>query len=417
MIDLAIIGGGASGLFAAITALETGKNISVTIFEKHSRVGKKLLSTGNGRCNITNENACETVELNGKEIPKFYHGNNSEFATFALKSFTNYDLINYFENNGLILRKENDKYYPFSESAGTVLDFLRLKCEMLGVKIITNTTVERVINKNNKFLINGECFDKVIIACGGKSSPHLCSDGDGYKLLKSFGHKLTSLYPAITQIKTETEFVKQLKGVKADADCKIFVNNKLIRSQFGQVLFADYGLSGPPIFQLSRIASQNYEKDCRITLDFVKDKTIEELENIIFSCIENPFTYPLTTENLLSLLFNKRLGQVIIKYCGFKLNTDAYSLKKSDIKNIAFAIKNFTLKVKGVNGFQNAQVTAGGIETKDFDEKTMQSKLINGLYAIGEVLDIDGDCGGFNLQWAFSSAFVAAKSVVGDKLW
>ena len=413
MTKIAIIGGGASGLFAAIIALENGSDVNVTIFERLNRVGKKILATGNGRCNITNEFACETDE-NGKL--KYFHGKNSDFAKFSFSKFNTKDLIDYFSKNGLTFRKENDKYFPFSEQAGTILDFLRLKCEMLGVNFVTDTEIKEIISKNEKFIVNNQSFDKVIIASGGKSSPHLGSNGSGYALLEKFGHKTTKLFPAITQIKTETEYVKQLKGIKADANCSIFIKNELKRQEFGQVLFAEYGLSGPPIFQLSRIAATNYDKNCYITLDFMTDKSEKEVFNLIKTIIEKPFTYPLTTENLLSLILNKRLGQIIIKYCGFKLNTDVYSLKDSDLMKIASAIKCFKLKVTGVNGFQNAQVTAGGIETKDFNDKTLESKLKNGLFACVEVLDIDGDCGGFNLQWAFSSGFIAGNSAAGNLL-
>lgn len=412
MIKVAIIGGGASGLFSAITALSSGKNIKVTIFEQLNRVGKKLLATGNGRCNITNENACKII--NNK--PVHYYGEHSEFAVYALNKFTNKSLIDFLYKNGLILKKENDKFYPYSEQASTVLDFLRLKCEMLGVEMITNTKINSIIKSKNQFLINNQCFDKVIVACGGKSSPHLGSDGSGYKLLEDLCHKKTQLFPAITQIKTQNDLIKQLKGIKADALCSIYVKEKLIRKEFGQVLFADYGLSGPPIFQLSGIAAKNYQNDCYISLDLMSDKDISEIENMIKNVIDNPFTYPLTAENLLTLLLNKRLGQVVLKYCDKRMNEDVYSFSNNDIKNIAHSIKNFKLKVTGVSGFQNAQVTAGGIKTNDFNDKTMESKLVDGLYACGEILDITGDCGGFNLQWAFSSGYIAAKSAIGEEL-
>lgn len=412
MTKIAIIGGGASGMFAAITALSSEKEVSVTIFEKMNRVGKKILATGNGRCNITNEFA----DRQHNNLPVHFHGEEPDFALYALNQFNQNSLIEFLESNGVLLRKENDKYYPFSEQAGTILDFLRLKCEMLGTEFVTDTKIEKIISKNQKFIVNSKEFDKVIVACGGKSSPHLGSDGSGYNLLSDFGHKTTKLFPAITQIKTETEFVKQLKGIKVDAICRIFVNNKLKREEFGQVLFADYGLSGPPIFQLSRIAALNYDKNCFITLDFMPKLLNKDVYKLIKSIIDNPFTYPITSENLLSLFINKRLGQIIIKSCGHKLNKDVYELSNNDLMQIADKIKSFKLKVTGVSGFQNAQVTAGGISTKDFNDKTMESKLQKGLYACGEILDIDGDCGGFNLQWAFSSGFVSAKSAIGEQI-
>ncbi len=402
MKKIAIIGGGASGLFCAILLLSKQSHAKVTIYEKMNRVGKKILATGNGRCNITNENA---------DKPEHYHSDNVGFVIPALKYFSHRDLIDYLQDNSIILRKEDDKYYPFSEQAGTILDFLRLKAELLGAKLVPDTKIERVQKSKQKYIINNEIYDYVVIACGGKSSPHLGSDGSGYKLLTDLSHTLTSLYPAITQIKTETEFVKQLKGIKADALCKILVSGNIVREEFGQVLFADYGLSGPPIFQLSLIAAKNYQNDCKISLDFMKDITKEKICELIHSIISNPYTYPLTLENLLSTFLNKRLGQVIVKYCGYKLSKDAYELSDEDIMNIADAIKNFKLKVNGVNGFQNAQVTAGGINVDEFYKNSLESKFNKNLYAIGEILDVTGDCGGYNLQWAFSSAALCAKSI------
>ncbi len=402
MKKIAIIGGGASGLFCAIWLLTKQSNADVTIFEKMNRVGKKILATGNGRCNITNENA---------DKQKHYHSDNVDFVLPSLKHFSHKDLIKYLEDNAIILRKEEDKYYPFSEQAGTILDFLRLKAELLGVKIATDTKIEKIQKSNQLYIINNEKYDYVVVACGGKSSPHLGSDGTGYKLLQDLSHTLTPLFPAITQIKTNTEFVKQLKGIKADALCKISVDGSVIREEFGQVLFADYGLSGPPIFQLSLFAAKNYQNNCKISLDFMKDMSEDKIFDLIHSTISNPYTYPLTLENLLSTFLNKRLGQVIVKYCGYKLNLDAYELTDKDIKSIAKAIKNFELKVNGVNGFQNAQVTAGGINVDEFDESSLESKFNKNLFAIGEILDITGDCGGYNLQWAFSSAALCASKI------
>lgn len=402
MKKIAIIGAGASGMFCAIQLLSGEKPLEVTLFEKMNRVGKKLLSTGNGRCNITNENANDTSH---------YYGKNIEFSKYSLNNFTPNNLIDYLRENGLILRKENDKYYPYSEQAGTVLDFFRLKCEMLGAKIVTDTKIEKIDYSNEKFKVNNQEFDYVIVAGGGKSSPHLGSDGSAYQLLEAFGHKKTKLLPAITQIKTDTTFVKQLKGIKTEANLTLFVDNKPLRCEFGQILFADYGLSGPPAFQLSALAAENYEKNCYLTIDFMADKSVEEIRLLIHSVLKNPYTYPLSAENLLSVVLNKRLAQIIVKYSKISLSTDAYTLSESDIIRIIDSIKNFKLKVKGVNGFNNAQITYGGILTKDFNPKTLESNLKNGLYACGEILDVNGDCGGFNLQWAFSSAYTVAGSI------
>ena len=405
MKKTAIIGGGASGLFCAIMLLQGNSANNVTIFEKMNRVGKKILATGNGRCNITNENA--------DKIERFY-GETPLFPKEILSEFTPKNLIDYLLKNGLLLRKENDKYYPFSEQAGTVLDFLRLKCESLGARILVDKKIEKIKKSNNKFIIEGQEFENVVIACGGKSSPHLGSDGSGYELLKSFNHAITPLLPAITQIKTENQFTKQLKGIKADANVSIFVNQKLIREDFGQVLFADYGISGPPAFQLSAIAAKNYDKNCFLSLDFMPDFSTEQVKEQIYTAINNPITSPLKVENLLTLLLNKRLGQVIVKSCDININQNVYELSDKKITQIAERIKNFRLKVTGVNGFNNAQITYGGAKCNEFDSKTLESKFQKNLYSCGEILDVNGDCGGFNLQWAFASAFAVAKAINGE---
>ena len=220
--------------------------------------------------------------------------------------------------------------------------------------------------------------------------------------------------PAITQIKTENQFTKQLKGIKADANVSIFVNQKLIREDFGQVLFADYGISGPPAFQLSAIAAKNYDKNCFLSLDFMPDFSTEQVKEQIYTAINNPITSPLKAENLLTLLLNKRLGQVIVKSCDININQTVYELSDKKITQIAERIKNFRLKVTGVNGFNNAQITYGGAKCNEFDSKTLESKLQKNLYACGEILDVNGDCGGFNLQWAFASAFAVAKAINGE---
>ncbi|MBQ2675842.1 MAG: aminoacetone oxidase family FAD-binding enzyme [Clostridia bacterium] len=404
---IAIIGGGAAGLVAAISAKYADNNCDVTVFDRLDRVGKKILATGNGCCNLTNINAGLTVDdTNGQAFPVHYFGKNADFALPALKSFSVENTISFFENLGVLTRLDEDKYYPYSLQAGTVLDALRFECERLCVKFRLGVSVDKIGAQNGKFSISGDKFDCCIVAAGGKSSPHLGSDGSGYKLLEAFGHKCSPLLPAITQIKTETDFVKQLKGIKIDADVTISVDNKNVRTEFGQVLFADYGLSGPPVFQLSGIAAYNYNKNCLIKLNLMPEYDFNSLLQLVTAASKRNST----CENMLSGILNKRLGQVVIKAAGYPLSTATSQLKPTDLKNIVNTIKQFSFKVTGVQGFANAQVTAGGIYTNDFDSATMQSKLIRNLYAAGEVLDIYGDCGGYNLQWAFSSGYIAGKS-------
>ena len=409
---LAIIGGGPAGMMAAIAARETDPACLVTLFERLDRVGKKLLATGNGRCNLTNKNALQAVEKDGLFLPVHYHGKHPDFALPALKSFPPQQLLSFFDRLGMPSRLEDTQYYPYSESAGTVLDLLRFYCETRQIRIQTGSPVLKLCKTKGQFEINGQYFDRCIVAAGGKASPHLGSDGSGYALLQQFGHKCTPLYPAITQIKTETQWVKQLKGIKCDAAVSIFLNGRLYQTQTGQLLFAEYGLSGPPVFQIARAVSAHPDKRAQIRIDFMPEHTDQQLYTRIRSVIVQPFTQSLRLDLLLAPLLHKRIGQVLIKSCGLSLQMPAADLTDKQISQIIQAIKGFTLTANGVNGFSTAQVTAGGIQTGGFDPATMQSKLQAGLFAAGEILDIDGDCGGFNLQWAFSSGRLAGRSAV-----
>ena len=407
-VKIAIIGGGASGMMAAISARRKGG--TVTIFERNSRVGKKLLSTGNGRCNITNVDAISKDE-NGDLC--HYYGEDKAFAFYALRHFDNNALLDFFGELGVLFRCEDGKYYPYSETASTVLDILRLYCEKLGIRVVSEADIKEICEDKQGFEILGEHFDKAIVACGGMSSPHLGTDGSGYKLLSKFNHKRTKLSPAITQIKTENKLIKQLKGIKCNSTVTAFGEKNALRKEYGQVLFCDYGLSGPPIFQLSSCFDEN-ESGKRVEIDFTPEFSFNEVYENLNKIKSNPFMNDFTAQSFLMPMFPRKVGEIIIKYCDIPLNAPVDKFKNSDLKKIANAIKHFSLAVLGTKGFTNAQVTAGGIMTADFDCRTMQSKLKKGLYACGEVLDVTGDCGGYNLQWAFSSGYLAGVSAVND---
>ena len=404
---IAIIGGGASGMMAGITAKKLGAD--VTIFERNSRVGKKLLSTGNGRCNITNENVLER-DSEGNLL--HYFSQDIKFCEFALNEFDDKSLLDFFGELGVLFRCENGKYYPYSETASTILDVMRLYCEKLGVEVVADSDVKDITEKNG-FNILGRKFDKVIIACGGMSSPHLGTDGSGYNLLLSFGHKRTKLCPAITQVKTDNKFTKQLKGIKCNADVTAFCGKKAIRKEYGQVLFTDYGLSGPPVFQISSCFDEN-AADMSIELDFMPEFSFTEVLDNLNKIKTNAFMNNFTADSFLMPMFSKKIGQIIMKYCDIPLSTEVSTFNPHTLKKIADAIKHFRLEVSGTKGFTNAQVTKGGIVVEDFNNRTMESKLKKGLYACGEVLDVTGDCGGYNLQWAFSSGYIAGRSAVSD---
>lgn len=384
-MKVAIIGAGFSGLVAAVTLKKYG--VAFKLYERADRAGKKILATGNGRCNISNLNIDESR----------YHGDRA-FAKCVLEKYSYDDLKEFFEEIGLFLTTEGEKVYPHSLRAAEVLDLLRLA---EGSAEICSAKAEQLVRRKNAIgvVVNGkeESFDAVIVCTGGKAAPKL-SGGGAYALLTALGHKLTPLVPSIVQLKCEG--TRALEGIKVNAAVKL--NGK---TEIGEVLFTSYGLSGPPVMQLSRdakgkILSLDLAPDC----DFLKVTEIIERKCAL--------SY-ITLENLFSGFINKKVGMRILKRVTDKsMASFASELSKKEIKAVAACVKNMELKIEDTMGFDNAQVTGGGIVTADFNPETMESRLVKGVYAAGEILDVDGDCGGFNLQWAFSSAYLAAMSVV-----
>ncbi len=393
-----IIGGGMSGLVSATLLSKEFGGENIAVLERLNRVGKKILATGNGWCNLTNENLS----------PLNYHGENIEFANYAINNFNKESLVGFFENLGVKLVKENNKYYPLSKQASSVLDALRFNLEYKKVNVFTEQKVVK-IQKKNHFCILTESGDKfysenVIVAVGGKSSKHLGSDGSSYNLLTDFGHTLTKLYPSLVQLKCDKQDVKGLKGLKAQVS--LFAKtDKITSPKFnGELLFTDYGVSGNAVFSVSSyVAGQT---DSKLYVDFCPSMNSFELQAFLDKKINNcPY---LTCENLLSGIIPNKIAQRLFINNGISLESKVKDIKSSKI--VGF-IKNTEYKIIGDLGFDNSQVTHGGILTDKFDSKTMQSKLLKGLYAVGEVLDIDGDCGGYNLQWAYSSACVACRDI------
>ena len=396
-MKISVIGGGASGLAAAIEAKRTNKNAVVTVFEKNPRVGKKLLVTGNGRCNLTNVNA--DIE--------FYYGDAS-FAEYALTKYDYESNIEFFNSMGLFTFSEENRVYPMSGQASSVLDALRFECENLGVEFLCDTFVSTVKRNENGFLINGSIkSDKVIIACGGKSSKVHGSDGFGFEILKSLSHSVTKLCPALVPLVCE-DFPKSLKGIRAQCDCTLKIDGKMSALSSGEVQFCDYGLSGIPIMELSRFVSLSNSKDIKIVVDNVNTFTHEELTSYIKGRIkENP---TLKNENLLTGIMNKMLSLYAEKLCQISPSEPGNALSDEKIKALSDKIKNMEFFVSSTRGFDFSQVTAGGADCSEFDKTTMQSCKVKGLYACGEVLNVDGACGGYNLQWAWSSGRLAGYS-------
>lgn len=405
--DVIIIGGGAAGLMSAVYLKKNYPQKTVRILESLPRVGKKLALTGNGRCNITNKN----INLSR------YHGENVKFCEYALSKYNLKSTEDFFNSIGLPFTFEDEKGFPFSLQGSSVVDCLRFAADNLGVITHTETKVTniQISNGNYKVIAGNVSFlaKNIIIATGLYSGgDKLGSDGSMLEILKKAGFSVIKTTPAIVQVKTETDIVKQLKGIKVNANVTLKSNKNIIRKEFGETLFCDYGLSGPPVLQISREISRN-QNTFEISLDIMPNIDSSTLFDMLKQRVNN-LKY-LNLDEFFTGFLQKRLGQVILKTAGCKLTDPVKTLSDNQIEKITKIIKNFEFSVTGTTGFINSQVTAGGLDTTQFDDKTMMSKTNKDLYAVGEILDIDGDCGGFNLQWAWSSAMCACDSIGNRK--
>lgn len=401
---IGVIGAGASGMAAALAAAEH-EDVQVLIFERQARVGRKLQATGNGRCNLSNTHAGERA----------YHGDEPEFARKALTCFDVRKTMDWFAKLGLYAVEETSgRYYPYSDQANSVLDVLRFALNKKNITLLTGFEVSRVRKLEEKFQIegNGEAYycDKLIIACGGLAGTKLGGSMSGYQLLRSFGHKVTKLRPALVQLKSSWSGCTALKGVRAISHAAVLHDGKLYAESKGELQFTEYGLSGPVIFEISRDVCQGKgEWVCR--LDLLPNLT----EDQAFAYIGQRTKTDLLTDELFTGILHNRLGRVVTQAAGIRNGQRISLLRDDELMQAVRTAKALEITLTEPMGMDHAQVTAGGICTCDFNDATMESKLVPGLYACGEVLDIDGDCGGFNLQWAWSSGHVAGDSAGGSK--
>ncbi len=396
---IGIIGGGASGMAAALAAAEKKEN-EVILLERQGRVGRKLQATGNGRCNLSNLHAG----------PGGYHGEAPEFADPALTAFDVEATLRWFRSLGLFTVAEfSGRVYPYSDQANSVVDVLRFALERDNITLETGFEVTKIRRCEGGF--NVESSDRsifchrLIIACGGLAGTKLGGSMAGYQLLRSMGHHVTKLRPTLVQLKSGWGGVASLKGVRANCHASIFYDDTLHAESTGELQFTEYGLSGPVIFEISRDACQGRgEWFCR--LDFLPDIREAELK----AELQRRKETNLPMEELLTGILHNRLGRVLTKSVGIHGNRPVSSLTSQEIDEICRAVKAFDVPLTETLGMDSAQVTAGGVVTSEFAPHTMESKLVPGLYACGEVLDIDGDCGGYNLQWAWSSGRIAGLS-------
>ena len=387
-----IIGAGASGMAAALAAAEN-PNADVVLMERQARVGRKLQATGNGRCNLSNIHAKD----------RGYNGEHPDFVLPAITAFDPKATLQWFGALGLhTVTEPSGKVYPYSDQANSVVDVLRLNLEKPNITLKLGFDVEKVQKAEKGFrIISGEetvYCDRLIIACGGLAGSKLGGTMSGYKLLGKLGHKATRLRPSLVQIKGDWGGFAALKGVRANCCVRILRDGELFRESTGELQLTETGISGPVVFEISRDVCYG-SGQWIARLDFLPCWQREQL----LEALEKRRNTNLPMEELLTGILHNRLGRVLTKTSGVKGKTLASELSNREAEAVCDAVKSLEIKLTEPMGMDSAQVTAGGVLTEQFDENTMESRLVPGLYACGEVLDVDGDCGGYNLQWAWSS--------------
>ena len=397
-MTVGIIGAGAAGMAAALAAAEN-PNVQVVLLERQARVGRKLQATGNGRCNLTNLHALEGG----------YHGNEPSFADTALRAADPEAVLSWFEGLGLLtVAEESGRVYPYSDQANSVVDVLRLALCKENITLRTGFEVQKIRKTEDGFSLESPeetvCCQKLIIACGGLAGTKLGGSMSGYKLLGKFGHRATRLRPALVQIKSDWHGCVALKGVRANCHVQILRDGELFAWSSGELQFTEHGLSGPVIFEISRDVCAG-AGEWTALLDFLPQLGKEDLKQRL----ENRRNTDLTTDDLLTGILHNRLGRVLCKCAEIRAASPVADLSDAELARLCEAVKRLEVTLTEPLGMDAAQVTAGGVLTRDFDPATMESKLVPGLYACGEVLDIDGDCGGYNLQWAWSSGLCAGR--------
>ncbi len=394
MKKLAIIGAGASGLCAAIEAKKANPNIEIIIFERMQKPAKKILATGNGRCNFTNNDLS----------PNHFYGDDKFLKKILSNDFS--DIKKFFKNLGVFSYEEDGRIYPRSQQASTIKDVLLKTVESKNTTIKTNCNINEIKKTNNGFSVNGESFDAVIICGGGKSSAVHGSDGSCYKLAESFGHKLTPLHPALCGLVISDKDLNLLKGVRAEAEARLYSGNILLGSELGEIQFTDRAISGIPVMNLSHLCENR--KSLKITLDLCPEISENDLFNHIKQGVIS--SHSIDFETVLNGIVNLKLGFAVMNRSGIKPQTKCSSIKDFQIKEAVIQLKNFEISIKSAKGFDNAQITKGGIKTNEVSPETMMSEKAAGLFLCGEILDIHGDCGGYNLHLAFTTGRIAGNS-------
>lgn len=401
-----VIGGGAAGMMAAISASRHGAD--VTLLEANQRLGKKLSATGNGRCNYTNLDM--TLEK--------YRGKDPEFIREVLSGFTVPETLRFFQSLGIEPRYRESYVYPYSDQASSMVYALMDELVHRSVRVETGQKARSVKKSAHGFMILTEDKDfaceRLILAAGSCAVPSFGSDGSGYTLAKQFGHTLIPTVPALVALKCKEAFYPQLAGVRVRGGVILRIDGEAVARDTGELQLVKYGISGIPVFQVSRYASYGLKDRKTVTaeLSFFPDKSREELLSLFLSRREN-LPYKETAQFFLGLLNNK-LAEVLLKQSGIALHKKIGELQDGELRKLAGLCTGFPTVVTGTNGFDNAQCAAGGISAREVNPRTLESRKVPGLYFAGELLDVDGICGGYNLQWAWSSGYLAGKAAAGN---
>ncbi len=397
-----VIGAGASGMTAAVFAARQGAD--VTLIEHGKRAGKKILSTGNGRCNFSNRYMDASCYR-------------SEVPDFPMKVISRFPLemtLDFFRDMGAVFRERDGYLYPYSGQASAVLDILCSEIEREKVKLITECETEHIADRNGSLCeyrveTSRGVFlgDSLIIATGGKAAPATGSDGSGYRLAKQMGHHIIKPLPALVQLRCRERFFSRLAGIRTEASVTLYSCGQILARDQGEVQLTDYGISGIPVFQVSRFAARELDRGNAVEaiLDFYPVAGFDETEKMLHS--RKMLCSNRTAENFLTGWLHKKLTSVLLREANIRPDVPVKELRDTDIHRLTALIKEFSTEVTAVNSFDQAQTCSGGVDVREIDPETMQSRKKRGLYFAGEIMDVDGICGGYNLQWAWSTGAIA----------
>ena len=393
---------------AAITAKRLNKNLQIDLFDANKSIGKKILASGNGRCNISNSNITS----------KNYIGENPDFVNYALKEFDFKAFEKFCKSIGLLLDiKESGKVYPLSNEAKSVTNLLELALQELDVRDFLETFINDMEKEGEKFIIRTnekefKDYDKVLISNGLGAAPQLNASEIGLDFASKFGHSYNPTYPSLVGLKTENTYNGKLQGVKKECNVSLFVNGNLEQEIFGDVLFTSYGVSGFAILDISQLAVLNLTsyQDVKIGINFfpkINRNDLADQIQALFKTVPNQ-----KAVDILTGIISNKIAPVLLDICKIDLNTKASEINAKQIKAISYQLNQWKLKVIDSQGFGHAEASGGGVRTAEVDNKTYESKLVKGLYFAGEVLDIVGNRGGFNLQFAWASGYLVGKSII-----